>query len=406
MAIGCRKNMAQENVEPNISSFIVVSVTTTSANFLFDASNYSALSLSIDEGIPIIISGTSYTATGLNPGKNYSAVLTATNSNGSVRSSQTFTTLQSSTGGIGFPQGDLVTVQPYCPYGYNSNGDYNQPIMNRPVQLNISGINNYYQRLQEPRAVCFHNFACLIDMANTGISSEERTELAKLGTSSVALAIPLSDGTFGTFCSGTLVRSSKDNNYYIVTANHCFDDKGYMANVYALFNYQTDYCSGQVDFSKIKDNNIAVYVYLVHKETDFALLQLATAPPTNIIPASISLNSLTFNDDRIVSISHPFGLEKKASFVNQCLPYQPYYPNQYVISTIGEQLDHGSSGSGIFSKDRNTGVFSLVGTLTGPLFSERRLPPCGSNIAGAYDNPMLSYGRLNRIKPTLQKLFP
>lgn len=97
MASGCHKEPIIPPVEtkPVIKSFIVASATMSSATFTFSAENYSALSISIDGGSPISVSGGSYTATGLTSGKSYSAVLIASGQGKEVKSSQSFSTSKS-----------------------------------------------------------------------------------------------------------------------------------------------------------------------------------------------------------------------------------------------------------------------------------------------------------------------
>ena len=62
-----------------------------SATFNFSVSNYTSLKLSID-GRVMDVSQNTFIVSGLNAGKSYTATLTATNADGSVSSTQNFTT--------------------------------------------------------------------------------------------------------------------------------------------------------------------------------------------------------------------------------------------------------------------------------------------------------------------------
>ena len=96
MAVSCRKEKpAPKPVVPTISSFTISSTTMNSATFNFSVSNYTSLKLSID-GRVMDVSGNTFIVSGLNAGKSYTATLTATNADGSVSSTQNFTTSKSS----------------------------------------------------------------------------------------------------------------------------------------------------------------------------------------------------------------------------------------------------------------------------------------------------------------------
>lgn len=95
MAVSCRKEKpAPKPVVPTISSFTISSTTMNSVTFNFSVSNYSSLKLSID-GRVMDISGNTFIVSGLNAGKAYTATLTAINADGSVSSTQNFTTSKS-----------------------------------------------------------------------------------------------------------------------------------------------------------------------------------------------------------------------------------------------------------------------------------------------------------------------
>lgn len=95
MAVSCRKEKpAPKPVVPTISSFTISSTTMNSVTFNFSVSNYSSLKLSID-GRVMDISGNTFIVSGLNAGKAYTATITASNADGSVSSTQNFTTSKS-----------------------------------------------------------------------------------------------------------------------------------------------------------------------------------------------------------------------------------------------------------------------------------------------------------------------
>lgn len=93
MAVSCQKEKIP--VKPSIHSFNVSATTMNSATFNFSVSNFTTLKLTID-GVTVDVSGGTYTHSGLVSNKSYTAVLTATNADGSVNSSQSFTTAKSS----------------------------------------------------------------------------------------------------------------------------------------------------------------------------------------------------------------------------------------------------------------------------------------------------------------------
>ena len=92
LAPACKKEKPKR--PPTISSFTISSTTMNSVTFNFSVSNYSSLKLSID-GRVMDISGNTFIVSGLNAGKAYTATITASNADGSVSSTQNFTTSKS-----------------------------------------------------------------------------------------------------------------------------------------------------------------------------------------------------------------------------------------------------------------------------------------------------------------------
>lgn len=77
----------------------------TTATFNFSVSNYTSLKLNIDGNI-FDVSGGAYTISGLSANKSYTAVLTASNADGSVSHSQSFATSKSNLSVSSFNAGD------------------------------------------------------------------------------------------------------------------------------------------------------------------------------------------------------------------------------------------------------------------------------------------------------------
>lgn len=91
----CKKDKPKPKQPPTISSFTVSSTTMTTATFNFSVSNYTSLRLSINGNV-IDVSGGTFVVSGLNAGKSYTATLIASNADGSISSSQSFSTSKSS----------------------------------------------------------------------------------------------------------------------------------------------------------------------------------------------------------------------------------------------------------------------------------------------------------------------
>ncbi|MBK7098040.1 MAG: hypothetical protein IPH58_06405 [Sphingobacteriales bacterium] len=99
----CKKEKPKR--PPIISSFTISSTTMTTATFNFSVSNYTSLKLNIDGNI-FDVSGGAYTISGLSANKSYTAVLTASNADGSVSHSQSFATSKSNLSVSSFNAGD------------------------------------------------------------------------------------------------------------------------------------------------------------------------------------------------------------------------------------------------------------------------------------------------------------
>ena len=150
MASSCHKDIIipptpTPGAKPSISSFTVSSTTMTTATFNFSVSNFTTLKLSID-GVSVDVSGSSYTARELSPGKSYSVVLTASNSEGTVNSSKSFTTNKSSLAITEFKATDSTSTGASFSFKATSNVNIvNQVLVNDSTgeSIDVTGKNVY-----------------------------------------------------------------------------------------------------------------------------------------------------------------------------------------------------------------------------------------------------------------------
>ncbi len=141
LAPACKKDKPKPKQPPTISSFTVSSTTMTTATFNFSVSNYTSLRLSID-GKVIDVSGGTFVVSGLNAGKSYTATLTASNADGSISSSQSFSTSKSSLSITSFKVTDTSWNGASFAFGATSDATITSQTLinnNTSISIDVSG---------------------------------------------------------------------------------------------------------------------------------------------------------------------------------------------------------------------------------------------------------------------------
>jgi hypothetical protein len=119
------------------------------------------------------------------------------------------------------------------------------------------------------------------------------------------------------FCSGGLLNDTDESTTipYLLTANHCVNSETEAAGVTIYFNFEKPWCSGfnpRKDYfmcgSKLKATDINPV------STDFTLLELNSRVPSSYQPFYAGWNRDNTPREKVVTIHHPGGNEKKISF--------------------------------------------------------------------------------------------
>lgn len=161
-------------------------------------------------------------------------------------------------------------------------------------------------------------------------------------------------------CTGALVNNAcQDGTPYFLTANHCLG--GSVAAWVFRFKYESPTCSTSVD---------GPYSYTISGATklansslsDFALLELSSAPPANFDPYYAGWDRTGNTPTNTVGIHHPSGDVKKISFDNDPATYSTMSSAavwEVAVWDLGT-TEPGSSGSPLFDQNHR-----VIGQLFG-----------------------------------------
>lgn len=174
-----------------------------------------------------------------------------------------------------------------------------------------------------------------------------------------------------TLCTGTLVaNTARDNNPYILTANHCVSSETSALKTVFYFDYENEIC-GESTPTKAKtiSGSSLVATADVKGKLDFALLKMNTIPPKSYNPYYAGWNRSEKMTKGATCIHHPKGDVKKIStssgkpesvtFKTETKTYAEnghWKVNQWDVGTT----EGGSSGSALFDSNH-----LIVGDLSG-----------------------------------------
>ena len=167
-------------------------------------------------------------------------------------------------------------------------------------------------------------------------------------------------------CSGALINNVRqDGTPYFLTANHCVSGSNSNTWIF-MFNYESPGCT----IVNGPTNQTVQGSVLRAKDTpsDFALLELTTAPPAAYNVFFSGWNAVDIPSDSSVCINHPSGDIKKITFdFDTTVSYGysgPGNDHWRITSWNAGTTEAGSSGSPLFNKSHK-----IIGQLHGGLAS-------------------------------------
>ncbi len=233
-------------------------------------------------------------------------------------------------------------------------------------------INNWYPNKVNESGACNMDVIC-----SDGIPwSNEKRSVARIVNG-------------GSLCTGTLLNNTlEDGTPYFLTANHCGPTS--MGNAVFKFNYDSPTCgsqtiaNSQVPVGPNQSINGSTFISS-NASSDFALLELNSAPPVNYNVYYSGWSNLNVAAQTGVSIHHPNGDVKKISFDDdplQSTTYNGTNNNMWQIETWERSTttEGGSSGSGLWDENH-----FLVGQLYGGSAA------CGNNGSDVYGKFSMSW---------------
>ncbi len=188
------------------------------------------------------------------------------------------------------------------------------------------------------------------------------------------------------FCSGSLVNNTNNNGTpYVLTANHCYSDP---SSWVFWFNWQSSTCSNPAT-SPAYNSLSGATLRARNADSDFCLVQINTAPPTNYNVYYSGWNRENVASTSSVGIHHPSGDIKKISFDNNPTTSSDYEPAAYLANSHWKitqwddgTTEGGSSGSPLYDQNHR-----IVGQLHGGWAS------CTSLTADFYGKFSMSWDR-------------
>jgi hypothetical protein len=218
-------------------------------------------------------------------------------------------------------------------------------------------------------AYCQTDIACVYAVAPSQMLAG-----LPLATRAVSMLV-VTDATGNSYsCTGTLLNSANYPQPIIYTANHCFPDAQSIASLTTYWFYARDNCGfgpPSANTTQVAGGSVALYL---SASFDAAVVLMNYAPPLAAAYSGWDASAIT-TTTTILAIHHPRGDVKKGSLgdvvgVNTTpVPFSdlgtfPPYTFYMVDWDVGI-VEHGSSGSGLFTYDSTKNLFYTRGTLTG-----------------------------------------
>jgi hypothetical protein len=168
----------------------------------------------------------------------------------------------------------------------------------------------------------------------------------------VMLLVPAGQNLY-TQCTGTMLNDKNSTGTpYLLTAGHCLTSDGDARAVTVIWNYQSGSCNASVaDLSNFPTVTGATLLSqnLQPGGLDYAFAQLSAKPNANWLQAGWTTEDVAQNQT-LTSISHPRALPKRYAELYQD-GNSTGFADSYEFTTSLGRVDHGSSGSALFSGD-------------------------------------------------------
>jgi hypothetical protein len=169
--------------------------------------------------------------------------------------------------------------------------------------------------------------------------------------STVAMIVIPAGQNMVSVCTGTMLndRNATDTPY-LLTAGHCITDDADARAVTAYFDYQSASCNASVaDWTNFPNVTGATLLSqnLQPGGLDYAFVQLSGKPNASWAAAGWTTTAVA-QGESLVSISHPRALPKRFAELYQD-GNSTGFNDSYEFTTSEGRVDHGSSGSALFS---------------------------------------------------------
>jgi lysyl endopeptidase len=216
--------------------------------------------------------------------------------------------------------------------------------------------------------------SCNIDVACVTNPSQGLLDIAR-----ATAKIIYTDGGSTFLCTGTLLNSNpRTNRPYFFTAAHCIDNQPSASSLESYWFLDAVACGSKATplFQRVTGGAALLVADIA---MDVTLLQLNDEPPTGAVLAGWDATVIPTNA-AVVGMHHPSGdLKAYSQGLMQGYGRGPQFCDEARTQTCSTYLrdsyirvrweqgttEQGSSGSGVFTFDQNSGTYSLRGGLEG-----------------------------------------
>lgn len=219
--------------------------------------------------------------------------------------------------------------------------------------------------------------SCEIDVScqnNASLSSHANSVARMLFTTQGATYV----------CSGTLLNNTReDKTPYFLTAAHCISTQAQADSLVTYWFYEAAACnSASTSSLAVQRFNGGTLLYASTTETEATLLRLNDAPPSGAVFSGWNSSPISVGTS-VTGIHHPEGDVKKVSVGNisstemtfRLIDLDSIFSGFTEATWSSGLVEHGSSGSGLFSGSGNQ--YRLRGSLTSGEGSCQEAPRTG-----------------------------
>ena len=207
------------------------------------------------------------------------------------------------------------------------------------------------------------------------------------------------DKGYSYLCTGTLLNNGNTPKRHLFwTAAHCISRNDVAKNLQTYWFYEANACQSRAINPHFVALDGGARLLYTNSKRDTSLLELKKAPPAGAFYAGWTSDAILEENNPVLGIHHPKGMLKKYAQGYLSRLFTHVNDKQWFYGVIWDkgQIDFGSSGSGLFTRD-SQGNYLLRGGLYAAKF-----PQCSVSA-----DSEVFYSRFSDVYPMIkQYLLP